>query len=99
FRPPMGGTWNMPLQLEDRNVADASGKLPDAGTLPVGNDYFSTLNVKIVRGRNFEARDGRPGAEVVIVNQRFAQEYWPSQYPLGKRLRVGGGGFDQTPWL
>jgi len=100
FAAPLEGTWNMPLELGDRNVADAAGNLPWAHTLPVGNNYFSALNVKIVRGRNFEARDGRPGAEVVIVNQRFAREYWPSQDPLGKRLRLTlAPGLEKTPWL
>jgi hypothetical protein len=88
FAAPMQGTWQMPLQLQDRNLADATGKLPDGSTLPVGNEYFTMMDIKIVRGRNFEATDGRPGQESVIVNQRFAQECWPSQDPLGKRLRV-----------
>lgn len=100
FAPPMEGTWNMPLELGDRDIADATGNLPWAGTLPVGNNYFSVLNVRILRGRNFEATDGRPGTEVVIVNQRFAREYWPSQDPLGKRLRLTlAPALDKTPWL
>jgi putative ABC transport system permease protein len=99
FAAPMQGTWQMPLQLQDRNLADATGKLPDGSTLPVGNEYFTMMNIKIVRGRNFEAWDGRSGQEAVIVNQRFAETYWPSQDPLGKRLRVGGAGFNLTPWL
>jgi len=100
FAAPMEGTWNMPLELGDRNIADATGNLPWAGTLPVGNNYFSALKVRILRGRNFEATDGRPGAEVVIVNQRFAREYWPSQDPLGKRLRLTlAPALDKTPWL
>jgi putative ABC transport system permease protein len=106
FRAPMEGAWNIQMQLQDRDLADAAGKLPLAATLPVSNNYFTALNVKIVRGRNFDAHDGQPGAEVVIINQRFAQQYWPSENPLGKRLRIfhapqvqGGLGNDKAPWL
>jgi predicted permease len=97
---PIEGTWNMPLELQDHNIADAAGNLPWTGTLPVANNYFSALNVKIVRGRDFEARDGGPSADVVIVNQRFAREHWPSQDPLGKRLRLTlAPSVNKTPWL
>lgn len=97
---PMEGTWNNPLELEDRDLADTAGNLPWTGTLPVGTNYFSALDVKIVRGRSFEARDGHSGAENVIVNQRFAREYWSSQDPLGKRLRLTlAPSVVKTPWL
>jgi putative ABC transport system permease protein len=106
FKAPMEGNWYIPMQLEDRDLTDATGKLPFAGTLPVGNNYFTALNVKMVRGRNFDAHDGHPGAEVVIVNRRFAEQYWPSENPLGKRLRIfhapqtqGALGGDKAPWL
>lgn len=100
FASPMEGTWNMPVELGDRNIADASGQLPYIGTLPVGNNYFKALNVKIARGRDFEPTDGRPGLEVVIVNQRFAREYWPTQDPIGKRVRLTlAPSVDKTPWL
>jgi putative ABC transport system permease protein len=96
FAAPMEGNWNIPFQLQDRDIADGTGKLPLAATLPVGNGYFTALNIKILLGRNFDARDGHPGAEFVIVNQKFAKEYWPSQDPLGKRLRIGD---DKAPWV
>jgi putative ABC transport system permease protein len=100
YSAPMEGTWNMPLELGDRSIADAAGNLPYIGTLPVGNNYFSALNVRITRGRGFEAGDGRPGADVVIVSQRFARKYWPAQDPLGKRLRLTlAPSIDKTPWL
>jgi hypothetical protein len=100
WRAPMEGTWNNPLELQDRNLADAAGNLPWAGTVPVGNNYFSVLNIKIVRGRDFDARDGNPGAENVIVNERFAREHWPSQDPLGRRLRLTlAPSQEKTPWL
>jgi putative ABC transport system permease protein len=93
---PLGGASTDWLKLQDRDVADETGKLPFARALQVGKDYFHALNVKMTRGRDFDARDGRPGAQVAIVNERFASRYWPSENPLGKRLRLGG---ENAPWL
>jgi putative ABC transport system permease protein len=84
------------LKLQDRDIADKSGTLPYIGTLPVEKKYFPTLDIAIIRGRDFEDRDGHPGSEVAIVNERFAETYWPNENPLGKRLRLGG---EKAPWL
>jgi hypothetical protein len=93
---PLHGTITLPLKLRDRDVADETGKLPTGYTLPVSQDYFRTLGVKLLRGRDFEARDSHPVADVVIVNERFAAKYWPSENPLGKSLRLGD---EKAPWL
>jgi macrolide transport system ATP-binding/permease protein len=58
--------------------------------------YFATLAVPVVRGRDFERTD-RDGSEgVIIVNEAFAQQYWPGQDPLQRRISVSG---DDGPWL
>jgi putative ABC transport system permease protein len=51
--------------------------------------YFSTLGVKLVRGRLFggEDRDGSPA--VVIINDAMARRFWNGADPIGKRLRLG----------
>ncbi|MGO9436657.1 MAG: ABC transporter permease [Terracidiphilus sp.] len=64
----------------------------------IAGDYFRTMGIHLVRGRFF-TNDDRPGSQpVVIVSQKFAQKYWPSQDPIGKRLRIGTPEM-QTPWL
>jgi predicted permease len=93
---PLGGTIMQQLKLEDRDIEDKTGKLTDIGVLPVDPGYFSTLDVKFLRGRDFQAWDGRKGAEVAIVNERFAAKYWPAEDPIGKRLRLGD---KKAPWL
>src|SRR5262249_4705121 len=93
---PLGGTIMQQLKLEDREIEDKTGKLTDTGVLPVDPGYFSTLGVKLLRGRDFQAWDGRNGGEVAIVNERFAAKYWPGEDPIGKRLRLGD---KKAPWL
>ena len=56
----------------------------------VGANYFETMRLPIVKGRAFTDAD-RPGApEVVIVNETFAQRFWPGQDPIGKQLTMAG---------
>jgi predicted permease len=63
-------------------------------TIPValiGPDYFRTLGVAVRSGREFNMFDGRSGVPVVVVNQRFATQHWPSEDPLGQRVRLFDG--------
>jgi putative ABC transport system permease protein len=62
--------------------------VPFGGAVDAG--YFSTMNVPILRGRAFSEADRADSRRVVIVNQQFAEKYWPNQDPIGKRIRVGG---------
>ena len=59
-------------------------------------DYFQTLNVPIVRGRDFLPSDDLNAPKVVIVSAGFARETWPGQDPIGKRVSVSG---EEGPYL
>ena len=50
--------------------------------------YFSTLGLRIVRGRPFAAGDEAPGREGAVVNERFAAEFFPNEDPIGRRIRL-----------
>lgn len=54
-------------------------------------DYFSTLDIPFVKGRDFTQNDRDISARVAIINETMAAEYWPNQDPLGKRLEVPRG--------
>ena len=57
-------------------------------------EYFSTLDVPIVRGRGFAERDRDPDQHVIILNQTLARRMFPGQDPLGQQLQPGLNG----PW-
>jgi predicted permease len=64
----------------------------------VVGDYFKAIGIPLIRGRYFIESDNANSQLVVIVNHEFAQDYWPHQDPIGKRMRVGtlkSG----TPWM
>jgi predicted permease len=50
-------------------------------------DYFRTLEIPLLKGRFFSEFDTLPNAQpVVIVDEKFAQRFWPGQDPVGKHL-------------
>src|SRR5262245_40453800 len=48
--------------------------------------YFQTLQMPLAKGRDFTPQDGADGQRVIIVNETFANRYWPQQEPLGKQV-------------
>jgi predicted permease len=54
-----------------------------------GPGYFETLRMPLARGRSFTAADREGAPSVAIVNERFAERYWPNQDPIGRRLFLG----------
>jgi len=55
----------------------------------VAPDYFRTLNIRLIAGREFESRDDAAAMPVVIVNETLARRYWGGgTEALGKRVRV-----------
>jgi putative ABC transport system permease protein len=58
-------------------------------------DYFRTMGIRLIAGRNFAASDHSESPFVVIVNETMARRYWQGVSPVGKRLRMGS---DSTVW-
>jgi predicted permease len=54
----------------------------------VDEGFFSTLSIPVLAGRPFTAADREDAPNVAIVNQAFAERYWPGQSSVGKRVRV-----------
>ena len=72
--------------LPDRHGADDKGLVLDVAR--VSPEYFPTLGIPIVQGRNFAATDTPKSPGVVIVNEAMARKYWPNQNAIGKRIRL-----------
>ncbi len=54
----------------------------------VDENYFDVMQTPIIRGRTFSANDKEAAPLVAIVNQQFADTYWPREDPIGKRLQL-----------
>ncbi|MGH9627052.1 MAG: ABC transporter permease [Bryobacteraceae bacterium] len=55
----------------------------------VGPEYFETMRIPVVQGREFDERDRDGAPRVVVVNEAFAAGYWPGQDAVGKRISQG----------
>jgi predicted lysophospholipase L1 biosynthesis ABC-type transport system permease subunit len=56
----------------------------------VGDHYFRTLHIPLLRGRTFGAQDATRPMDEAIVSRAFAERYWHGTSPLGKRVRPLG---------
>jgi putative ABC transport system permease protein len=65
----------------------------------VDEKYFDTMAVSLIRGRGFRETDSANAPRVAVVNEQFAQHYWPGQSAIGKRLRVIDNRRPDSPWV
>jgi predicted permease len=56
----------------------------------VGPDYFATMGIPLVSGREFTRADDEKAALVAVVNETMAAQYWRSRNPIGERVQVKG---------
>jgi putative ABC transport system permease protein len=84
---PMSGAGRANLEFEGRPIAPDAPPL-EAVSVTITPEYFDTVGTALRRGRGFNATDGTPGNETIIVNERFAARFFPTEDPIGKRVRV-----------
>jgi predicted permease len=83
-----GGYANISLEIDGYTFRPDEDK--NALISWASAQYFETAGVPIVRGRGI-TEDDRPGATpAVVVNETFANRFWPGKDPIGKRIRYGG---------
>jgi putative ABC transport system permease protein len=94
--PLAGDVWGIPFFVEGRPTPKR-GEEPHGAFRVVLPDYFHTMNISLLAGRDFTEADHLHAPHVVIVNQYLAAHYWPGESAIGKRISIGIGG--DTDWL
>jgi putative ABC transport system permease protein len=94
--PYSDNIWMHDVEVENRPVVP--GKLQSAQRITVSEGYFSALRIPIVAGRCFSQSDSRESVPVAIVSQRFVDQYFPGENPLGHRIRLRRPE-PRVPWL
>ena len=90
---PLTGGSGSSLAIEGRpNVAP----LPDVRYSVFSDGLLSTLGVPLMSGRDFNERDTREAARVVLINESLAKKFWPGQNPVGAHIRLGPD--PSEPW-
>jgi predicted permease len=93
----------MPLTGSDINISftipgrpSAKGEEPSARVSVVAANFFTSMQMSLRRGRFFSAAEERPKSPpVMIINQSFADHFFPGEDPVGKRIQSDLSASDQ----
>ena len=84
--PMAQAVWGVALRVEGQ-FEDNKHLLPTIGHLQqVTPQYFPTMRIPLLRGREFTAADRAGQLPVAIVSQSVAQRFWPNADPIGRRI-------------
>jgi putative ABC transport system permease protein len=83
--PPVTAQRGTRFEIEGRTLTPDESRSLFIATTP---DFFRTMNTPVRRGRAFERTDVATAAAVVLINETLANALFPSQDPIGKRLRL-----------
>ncbi|PYT77706.1 MAG: hypothetical protein DMG40_22810 [Acidobacteria bacterium] len=85
-RLPLAGEGNWGgINIVGRPLLD-SAHAPTVERRAVSANYFRTLGIPLLRGREFIEADVAAGRHVAVINQVMANQFWPSADPIGQRI-------------
>ncbi len=85
--PTRGAGFGMAFTIVGAPPVDPAAR-PGAGFQMVTPGYFETFGIRVVKGRHFTEQDTAGGARVAMVNENFANRYFPNVDPLTQRIAV-----------
>ena len=77
------------FSIQGRPTESERGPVADIAV--VDKEYFRTMEVPLISGRNFTDFDTDKTKPVAVIDQTLARRYWPGQNPLGQELKFGFG--------
>jgi putative ABC transport system permease protein len=90
------GVYPLPLSNDQIQVtfeidgrAFAKSEEPATNYQAAAPDYFKTLRIPLLAGRDFTVADDEKAPPVIIVNESFAKQFFPHENALGKRIKPG----------
>jgi len=70
----------------------APGTQPSSKSVTITPNFFTTMRIPLLRGRDVSERDTEKTPNVVVVNQTFVRELFPNEEVLGKKLQLNSPG-------
>lgn len=96
--PLSGDDINQSFVVEGRAQESAQEQLRD-GYQVVSPGYFSTMEIPLLRGRNFTEGDVKGAPEVAIISEGMAKRYWPDRDPIGQRVTFDEPDDPEAVWI
>jgi putative ABC transport system permease protein len=96
-RPPLSsGGLQMPFLIEGRPAPPRNPDAPNgpqeqaqtADYFSITPNYFATMKIPVVRGRDFNPHDTVSTTPAIIINQTMVRRYFPNEEPIGKRITL-----------
>jgi len=84
-----GNEWDSTVKVEGHEAED--GEDMQAYMNALSPDYFETMGIPLLDGRDFDRRDIKKESKVAIVNRRFAEHYFGERSAVGRHLGRGSG--------
>jgi predicted permease len=84
-----GDEWDSSMSVEGHAAQD--GEDMQAFMNSLSPDYFKTMGIDVVEGRDFRRLDAKEETTVAIVNKRFAEHFFPRGSAIGKHVGFGVG--------
>jgi putative ABC transport system permease protein len=85
--PLSGDRFSISFQIDGRPVAPKDE--PSADLFMTEPDYFRTMGIHLIKGRDFNEHDDHSSTPVVIVSETFARQFFPGENAIGKRMQPG----------
>ncbi|HEV7891974.1 MAG TPA: ABC transporter permease [Pyrinomonadaceae bacterium] len=82
---PLVGTWGMGYKV----IGHDNAPMQVADNANITPDYFRTMGIPILMGRDFSDRDTGGGPKVIIISEALARKHFPGENPLGQRINAG----------
>ncbi|MCG8415115.1 MAG: ABC transporter permease [Pseudomonadales bacterium] len=83
--PPRVHAPSVNYQLQDRDLRN-EGQFPSIKHVWTSDGYLEQLGIELVEGRFFDVGDNHENLPAVIVDELFAQQFWPEDTALGKQI-------------
>jgi len=93
---PLGGKYDNSVILAVGYVMKPGESVVSPIRLSVTPGYLETMGISLIRGRYFQESDTAHSAQVVIVDEKLAQRFWPDRDALGQQMYEPDGGLALT---
>ena len=93
---PLSGFWGTTTFQLRGQALPKQAQLPEADHRLITPQYLNTMQIPLIRGRNFTDGDNAAGLPVVMINQTLTKRYFANKDPLGAELNLGT--VDKPEW-
>lgn len=92
---PLSGNYDRSgMLIEEKPITNPSDA-PSPERYGIDPGYLRAMRIPLLRGREFTWQDSASAPLVTIISQSMAEQFWPGEDPVGKRIKLGG---EQDPW-